>query len=127
MLAEVTSRAYRPIQPVVTFGSLGSGGSSLFQFFVADHQVDFGGRDIDADGVSLLNQGDLATGCRFRTYMADGGLAGSASLPSVIKADPCQLHAGQGAGGSQHFPHTGAALRPFVSDNNHVSGTVMPS
>ena len=60
--------------------------------------------------------------------MADGRSPGRAGEPAVGDEGHVlvQSHTGDGGGGVQHLPHTGAALGSLVADHHHVAGTDAP-
>lgn len=72
--------------------------------------------------IAVLNERDKsALGC-FRRNMSDRSATGSAAETSV--GDKCHVAvkslADDRSGRSQHFRHSGAALRTFVADNYHI-------
>src|SRR6185437_13011259 len=93
------------------------------EFLVGEQDVDRAIRNVDADLVAVANEADGATRCSLRRAVADGqprGAAGEAairqqraSLAETLRFDIARR--------IQHFLHTGAALRAFVANDNHVA------
>ena len=85
-------------------------------------------RNIDLDGVTLLDEADGAAGGCLGADVADGRAAGRTGEAAIgdERHGGVQLHARQRTGGVEHLTHTGAALGAFVPDDYDVAGVDVP-
>jgi len=97
--------------------------TALMQLTVAQLDVDGAVRDVDQDGVAMLDQTDGTARRRFRRRVADGQARGTAGKTTVGEqrtrlAQPLGLEIGRRV---EHFLHARTALRPFVADDHDVA------
>ena len=93
------------------------------QLAVAQLDVDGAVRDVDQDGVAMLDQTDGTARRRFRRRVTDGQARGTAGETTVGEqrtrlAQPLGLEIGRRV---EHFLHARTALRPFVADDHDVA------
>lgn len=89
----------------------------LLQFIRADFQGDRFIRDINGNRIPFLDEGDRTPFGRFRRDVSDGGAAGTPAEPAVGQERDAGIkpHPRDGGRRSEHLPHAGSALRPFVT------------
>ena len=99
------------------------GSSAFFHFFVGNTDVDRSVGNINVDDVPFFDKTDFAAAGCFRRDMTDRSAAGRAGEPAVgnQRHGLVKLHAGKRRSRVEHFTHTGAADRAFVTDNNDVA------
>src|SRR5665213_1377047 len=89
------------------------------ELLLGDVHRNFAGDGIERDDVAVLDVGDGPADRRFGANVADAEAAGRAREPAI--GDECDLVAHplpvERCRGRQHFAHAGAALGPFVADD----------
>src|SRR5690606_10828142 len=98
------------------------------QFGVREGDVDFVRLGVNRDRVAVLQQCDRAANLGFRGYMANEETVRAAGEPSVRHEGDLVPQAGSHEGGRrrEHLGHAGAALRAFITDDDHLAPLDLP-
>ena len=95
----------------------------LFEFFVRNFQRNGIVRDVDGNHIAVLYISDVPAADGFRRNVTDGSPTGCTGESAVCDEGNVliQSHTGNGRSRGEHFPHTRAASRAFIPDNNHIA------
>src|SRR4030081_114569 len=98
-------------------------GLALSQLRVGQLYVNGPDASVDFDDIAVLQERDRSAHGRFRPDVADAEPAGRTGEPAVGDERDLAAHAlpGQPRRGREHFPHTGTAARPLITDHDDLA------